>query len=293
MTSAQLLRLTAVGLCLVGLFAVPAQPVSANDPPIQISTEISPSQPVVDESISIEVTISNLAGQSNRNVEIETVYLRQPGTANTYDRFSNVGTVGSGGSISVPLTTTFDTVGQKKVELRVTARFSGGDSTSRYTYPVFIDVAESKLRGDIQLTTTEVVGTSDVTIQGDASNVGGTDAQSVLLSVNDTETVSPTPPNQEYFVGSVEASKFGTFELTADIEPEAESIPIDITYIVNDERVTKTQQIPVDTSSTTTTAPVQTNTTPSEPPTGVPFFPIGVLITLLVVSVGGVVLWRR
>jgi len=305
---AHLLGLAAVGLCLVGLLAIPAQPAVADDPPIQISTEISPSEPAIGESVSINVKISNLESRSNRNVKIHTVYLRQPDTANTYDRFSNPGTIASGGSMTLPLKTTFDSVGQKQIELRVTAQFTDTDeSPSRYTYPVFIDVNESNtdednesdVRGEVRLTTTEVSGSSDVTVQGDVSNIGGTDVESVLLSVNDTETVSPASPNREYFVGSVEASKFGTFELTAAAEPEAESIPIDITYIVDGERVTKTQQIPLDASTTgdsttsTQTDTTRADTTGTDPATGVPVVPIGVALAVLAISAGGVILWRR
>lgn len=297
-TATRLLWVAAVGLLIAGVFGVATQSVAADDPPIQISTDVSPEQPLVDEPASIEVSLSNVESEDNRNVDIQTVYLREPGTANTYDRYSDVGTVGSGDSITVPLSTTFDSTGQHEVELRVTARYSDSDdSPSRYTYPVFVDVTDSELNGDVQLTSTEVSGNSDATIRGDASNIGGSDVESVLVSVNETAGVSPTSPNREYFVGEIEASEFGTFELTADIDSEIESVPVDVTYIVNgsdgeDERVTETQQIAIDSANSSTASEAEATTTDSGQTGGLPLIPLGVVI-LLVVGVGGLALWRR
>jgi hypothetical protein len=50
-------------------------------------------------------------------------------------------------------------------------------------------------------------------------------------------------PSGEYFVGGVEASEFATFELTAQTDSNASSVPVVITYIVDNERVTTTQQV--------------------------------------------------
>jgi hypothetical protein len=79
-------------------------------------------------------------------------------------------------------------------------------------------------------------------IQGDAANLGGTDADSVLVRVGDAPGVSATPPSGEYFVGAVEASEFATFELTARTE-NASTVPVEITYLVDNERVTTTQRV--------------------------------------------------
>jgi hypothetical protein len=267
--------------------------VGAADPPIQISTDVTPEEPTIDESVRIETTISNIGGSENRNVDIRSVYLRQPGTANTYDRFSDVGTIGSGGSLSLPLATTFDSLGQKQIELRVTTSYSDDDSKIyTYTHPVFIDVTESDIQGDIQLTSVEVSDGSDVTIQGDASNIGSTDVQSVLLSVVDSENVTPTSPNGEYFVGRIDASEFATFDLTADIDSRTDSIPIEMTYIVDDKRVTKTQQVAVE-SQDRSAESAQAAASTSNSSTGLPIVPIGVVFVLLVVTVVGFVLWRR
>lgn len=112
----------------------------------------------------------------------------------------------------------------------------------------------SEVPGEIYLTGVDITQTgTTVTLQGDAANIGSTDTKSVLLSVNTTGGVSSTASSGEYFVGAIEGSEFATFELTARTQQEASSIPIDITYIVNGKRVTKTQRVALE--STNSTAP--------------------------------------
>lgn len=296
----RLVWIVVLGLLAVSLFGLATQPVSADDPPIQISTEVSPEEPLVDENANIEVTITNVRGSESRSVEIRTVYLREPGTANTYDRFSNVGTVASGDSITLPLSVAFDSAGQHAVELRVTAQYTDSDgSTTRYTHPIFVDVTETDLRGDVQLTGTEVSGGNEVTIWGDAANVGGSTVESVLVRVAETDSVSPSAPDGEYFVGSIDASEFSTFELTADIDQSTDSVPVEMTYIVtdeerSDERVTKTQQIPVSDSTPTQHAEdIQTAPADETSDSGLPLIPIGVVVALIVFDIAVLVFWRR
>jgi len=113
---------------------------------------------------------------------------------------------------------------------------------------------QSSVSGEIRLTGVEATrsGTS-VTLQGDAANVGSTDTESVLLSVVDADGTSTASPSGEYFVGAIDASEFATFELTADAAADASSLPVNITYLVDGERVTKTQV--VDVASGNGTAP--------------------------------------
>jgi hypothetical protein len=103
---------------------------------------------------------------------------------------------------------------------------------------------ETQVPGEVRLTAIEVSRTgSGVMIEGDAANLGGTDADSVLVQINDTADVQPVSPSGEYFVGGVEASEFATFELTAQTQSNASSVPVAITYIVDNERVTTTQEV--------------------------------------------------
>jgi len=162
-------------------------------------------------------------------------------------------------------------------------------------------VTESDLRGDVRLTSTSVTGRNTITVEGDAGNIGGTDVESVLVSIPETDAVSPRPPNGEYYVGGIETSEFGTFELTADVVSGTESVPVNITYITtgesrDDERITKSQQIPISeaTMSAQQAGQPQAAATESPPSGGGP--PLGLLGgvgILVVVSILGLVLWRR
>jgi hypothetical protein len=100
------------------------------------------------------------------------------------------------------------------------------------------------IAGEIRLTRVEVSRTGGgLTVQGETANVGSTDAESVLLRVASAEGVGPAPPSGEYFVGGIEASEFATFELTAEAPANASSVPVELSYIVDGERVTTTQRV--------------------------------------------------
>ncbi|WP_170155502.1 CARDB domain-containing protein [Halopiger aswanensis] len=164
------------------------------------------------------------------------------------------------------------------------------------------DTLSDDIPGEIRLTGTETSqGVDGLTIQGEAANIGGTDVESVLVSVQNTERVSPTAPSGEYFVGSVDASEFATFELTADAQSEMSSVPIKIEYIVEDERVTTTQQVDIDAAGASAVGTnVQAAAANAErgPPGGtsgdggLPLTTIGLAIAVLVIAGGGFTIYR-
>jgi len=147
---------------------------------------------------------------------------------------------------------------------------------------------------------------SGVSVQGDAANVGSTTAESVLLTVGETDDVNPTAPTGEYYVGEIEGSEFGTFELTAETESTTASIPVEITYVVDGERVTATQDIDIgsagggaasgddDQSSSNGDEQGPSATGPGSSDGGLPVAAIGVVLVLLVVAIGfGGYRWRN
>ncbi|ELZ36679.1 hypothetical protein [Halorubrum distributum] len=314
--------------------------VTADDPAIQLSSvTVTPDDPTTGEQVTIDATISNLEN-SDTIVDVTDLYVRSLGTTKEFDRIDNIGSVSPGGSLSVPISATFETPGQKQLEVNLVVQDNNGDYHS-YTYPVYLEVSEPEVKadlsatapqnasetievsltnfgntnltdvevtatangnildrnfvrdvspestqvtsfdtgsvgsdtveftatydaagenhstslnanvneetqvpGEIRLTAIEVSRTgSGVMIEGDAANLGGTDADSVLVQINDTADVQPVSPSGEYFVGGVEASEFATFELTAQTESNASSVPVAITYIVDNERVTMTQEV--------------------------------------------------
>ena len=331
-------RLFVVLLVLIG--GTGAVAVTAADPAVQLSSvTVKPDDPNTGEQVTIEATISNLEN-SDTTVDVTDLYVRTPGTTEEFARGEDVGSIAPGGTLSVPVSTTFETAGQKRLDINLGVRDEDGQYHS-YTYPVYIDVSEPTVKADLSATTSqnasgttevsltnfgntnlsdvEITATADgelldrnfvyevppessrttasdtgdidadaveftatytaagdthntslavdvdeetrvpgeirltaieasqagsgVTIQGDAANLGSTDVDSVLVRVGDADDVRPAPPSGEYFVGAVEASEFATFELTAQADGNVSSVPVEIAYIVDNERVTTTQRV--------------------------------------------------
>ncbi|ERH08200.1 MAG: hypothetical protein J07HN4v3_00566 [Halonotius sp. J07HN4] len=289
-----------VGIVLTVLL-VSMQTASASPPAVQIETTTDIDEPMPGEAVEIDATISNLENDNDRNVRVRYVWLREGGGLDAYQQSEDVGVISPGDSLTIPFSMTFDSPGQKHLDLVITASKVGDDTPYEFKKPIYIDVTESDLRGDVRLTSTSVTGSNTVVIEGDAANTGGTDVDSVLLSIPSTDSVSPTPPNGEYYVGGVETSEFGTFELTADISNNTDSVPVDITYISTgenrgDERVTKTQQIQLEEQSPAAPQPRQAQATTagvSSSDSGPPIAIIGVVAALVVIGAIGLMLWRR
>ena len=183
--------------------------------------------------------------------------------------------------------------------MTVTLTYTANDDTYRTTESIDLGEREAVL-GAVRLTSVERARTAaGVRIEGDAANVGGTDVSSVLVRIPNTSAVTPTPPAADYFVGSIEASEFATFELTAETAGNVSRVPVEITYIAENERRTRTQL--VDLGSATTGAAGGAGgdgstdgaaATTDGSGGGVPAVIIGVVIAVLVAALG-VVRWRR
>jgi hypothetical protein len=142
--------------------------------------------------------------------------------------------------------------------------------------------------GSVELTGVDFERQEDrVHIMGSASNVGLSQVDSVVVRVVPTEGVTPARPNREYFVGSIPSSDFVSFDLYAEVQDGTETIPIEVTYIVDGRRVTTTTQ--VDVSDLPASSPDQSGS-------GLPTTPLlvgGVVAALVLVGVGAYAYRRR
>ena len=366
-------------------------------PAIQVSSvTVTPDDPNTGERVTIETEIANLESSDSTGT-ITDIYIRTPGTTNEYARVENLGSVAPGGSVSIPVSATFENPGQKRLTVNVVVRHSNG--FQRYNYPIYVDVSEpnvkaeltataaangsgtrvsltnygntnltdveltasvdgeqidrnflfdvepgasqsttfdtddlasdqltvtaqyeaasgshnttlavdldenAPVRGDVRLTSVEATQTgSGLRIEGDAANLGTTDAESVLVRIPETDTVRPVAPSGEYFVGAVEGSEFATFELTASTPPNTSvsEVPVEITYVVDDERVTKTQQLQVDPAPAMALGAGQAaggsgpgGAGPPGGSGGLPLTLIGGAVVVLVLVGAGVYRWRQ
>lgn len=81
-------------------------------------------------------------------------------------------------------------------------------------------------------------------ISGSASNLGLTEAHSVIVRVEPTNGVTPAAPNREYFVGTVPGSEFVSFDLYAELAGNPESITLSFSYLSEGERVNDQVSVP-------------------------------------------------
>lgn len=177
------------------------------------------------------------------------------------------------------------------------ASIPAGDVTIRAEYTAAGErrSAEQTLRYSPQATAEIALTGVDFTrdgaalgISGDTANLGSADAGSVLVSVGDRDGVAPVPPNAEYFVGSVEASEFATFEVTASVEEGIERVPLDVSYSVNGERHSRVVTVDLAQPSGTD----GDGGSGGSGSGGVPWLGVGALL-VLVVGGAAVYRWRR
>lgn len=139
-----------------------------------------------------------------------------------------------------------------------------------------------------------------ITLDGDASNIGSADASSVLVSVVESESVTPAAPNGEYFVGSVESSEFATFELTASAGANAsvDSVPVRVSYSAAGERVERIVEVDVSDASGGGAAAAGAASrangagAPGDSGGGLPLTTIGIGVAVLVLGGVGVAAYR-
>lgn len=136
------------------------------------------------------------------------------------------------------VTTPINVTGIDAAELTVEASYRTGsiDGTVSDT------VSYSTAPGRIELTGVEVEQRpGEVLVRGDASNTGLSDTQGVVVRIPDVEGVDPI--QQDLFVGEVPASDFVQFELSAELADDRSTIPLEVEYLVDGDRVTETVDV--------------------------------------------------
>jgi hypothetical protein len=171
------------------------------------------------------------------------------------------------------------TVGSTGMTLRLAYTAPDGERrVVRRTLPVSLQPVRNP--ANITLTNLELTPTaSGVEIRGSASNEGGKPADSVKVTVLDGDRVGPAPGGSSFFVGSVPASDFSAFDVTASVRGnETVSIPLRVSFVDDGVEVSRTVSLSY-------TPP----TGPAEPPDrggGLPLIPIAAVVVLLL-AVGG------
>lgn len=105
-------------------------------------------------------------------------------------------------------------------------------------------------RGRVAVTGVDVEADGDTfEITGDIGNPGEGEVSGVVVSVAETEHVTPALGGQDFFVGAIEGDSFAPFELTATVDENATTVPLEVEYLVAGDQRTETVEVPVESVS--------------------------------------------
>jgi hypothetical protein len=141
-------RLATVGVVcaiLVGAAAVGGVTTAASSHVVVQSATVEPTVPRVGEDVTITATIRNFESSPSA-AEIRQVTLRQ--NNRIVESVDDPGTIGPGGTVTLPITTAFESTGQKRLTVWVYGESSDGDAFN-VKYPVTLNVEERD--SDVQL----------------------------------------------------------------------------------------------------------------------------------------------
>jgi len=239
--------------------------------PVELDVALEASAEAGGASPPVAVTVSNFG---NAPLERGTVTATENGTV--VGR-SSLPTVAPDESRSVRLNVS----GVERATLDVRVAFeSGGERDAVSTAVRYVATP-----GRIELTGVDLSREdSHVRIAGSASNVGLGAVDGVVLTVLPSEGVRPVAPYRDFFVGTVPASDFVSFDLTAEIDQGVDTVPVEVTYIVDGDRVTEIERL--DVSDLPPAAP-EGQSSPVSP------LLVGLGVVLIVAVVGAGVWYRR
>lgn len=137
-------------------------------------------------------------------------------------------TQGNKSSATFTLNTINCNSGKQDIEFEITY-FNGDNLHSTETISKTVNIVDQSPLIFTSIETTKI-GNS-YTVSGDLNNFGVTDAKNVIISIQESENVTPVQPFTSYFIGTLEADDFSSFELSAKIHSDKiNSIPVIIEF---------------------------------------------------------------
>jgi hypothetical protein len=103
--------------------------------------------------------------------------------------------------------------------------------------------------GSVVLTSVNLSMDADGTLRvsGNAGNPGEGSVSGVTVSVADAESISPTYPLRDYFIGTIDGNEFAPFDLTAQVDRENVTVvPVEVSYVTNGVRYSEVVTLPYD-----------------------------------------------
>jgi hypothetical protein len=241
----------------------------------RVSLDVSSDQGTDSQELVVDVL-------NQGNTPVTNVSVRSASPDAT-DRQALVGRIPAGESRTVGLNTSLS---DDRATVDVSATYDLGNRQGRATASTTL----SQTPGTITLTGVEVVPESGrLRVSGSASNLGTTDAESVLVGVVDTDEVTPSEPAREFFVGTVPASDFVSFDVYATADGTVSAVPLEVSYLVDGDRRTRT----VDVDATAAMAELAARERASRDQSGgPPLVPVAVGAVVVVVVALVIQAWR-
>ncbi|MFC6974097.1 hypothetical protein ACFQL1_04495 [Halomicroarcula sp. GCM10025709] len=256
--------------------------VTAVQPHPALSLSTSPVGP--DGRTDVSLSLSNGLSEEIRGVSVE---LSGQNSSLTLDEDRRVrSSVSAGNETTMTFPASDADPGRQTFEANLTyITESGQYRTVTRSLSTTVDPVENP--ANLTLTGVRVTeADGHLTVRGSASNLGGGNATGAMVSVGDSGAVDPAQSQSRFFVGEVPASDFSSFEVHATTTANGTvTVPLNVSYVVDDTRVTST--------TTVTFTPNETDT--EQPSTRQSALPVPPLAAggALVVVLFGVVGWRR
>ncbi|AEN06262.1 CARDB domain-containing protein [Halolamina sp.] len=138
---------------------------------------------------------------------------------------------------------TVDLSAVRATSLRFAIAYELGGEAREAVQPYPLD----RKRGAVSLTGLNLSLSGDsLKLSGNLGNVGDGEVRGVVVSVGRSEYAQPAYPQRNYFLGTIGASEFAPFELTATIDTaNATTVPVEVAYTTAGERRVETLQLPL------------------------------------------------
>ncbi|RNI12063.1 hypothetical protein EFE42_09225 [Methanohalophilus sp. RSK] len=161
-----------------------------------------------------------------------------------------VGTVKAGDKATANFTlNTMDSHAGLKDVYFTTDYYNGDNKHTSISSNSAIDIVE---RPSLIFTNLEIIRQGEsYSVSGDINNFGTTQAKNIIVSIMESDSVTPLQPYASYFVGTLEEDDFSSFELSARVESgNVSSIPVMIEFRDTDNAYASiTDEIPLEGSA--------------------------------------------
>ncbi len=207
-----------------------AEPEYADD--VKIAADVAPTLP--GSQTTLNVTVSNGLDVALRQLQLTVsgadVSIPQPERVD--------GQIASGETRTYTYRVTKQASGAQQFRADVTYITADGNTrtVSKTLETAFIEPTNP---GEVSLTGLQVEQDGDsLVVSGTASNIGGGAVSGVTVAVGSNDAIVPGQSQAEYFVGSIPASDFASFDVNAQLQSNTSSvaIPLIVTYTIDDVR---------------------------------------------------------